>query len=793
MKPAVIASFQFWMLILALDLLLPACDRQSPAPAVTQTNASGPLSQSVAARVAQIEDAEALVNKTVWAKEMLAQECGHTFDDLWDALNAATNKLAVAVSFPVRRILLPQWQPPRALAHGIQFREPIETLSRTLLQTSFQTPSSTSSPPLSQSEWHELVDKLAAAGWRLVQTEFRHNRFDTDAPGQAHQSHFYLSAHLTNAALMERAILEGDMVVEWAPATGGQPPTVASMDASGVTLKTRRGEPPFQLVFTEAFSPIRNSKSIDPLIVYDLDGDGVPEIILAALNKVYRRRSDGTYQPEPLCKYPPGVVYSAVMGDFDNDGAVDFLCQKYEGLVLYKGSHAGTFDEPGRLVWPAPREMRYPMVLTCGDIDHDGDLDVFVAQYKLPYEGGQMPSPYFDANDGYPSYLLLNDGHGNFTDATVRAGLSGKAHRRSYGASFADLNGDGHLDLLVVSDFAGVDVYRNDGQGHFTDMTQRWLPETHLFGMAETVGDFNADGRLDFFVSGMPSPTADRLDHFCLWRPDAHEDPSMRSRMSHGNRLYIAKPSGGFEEISTAAGVARSGWSWGCVAADFDNDGFPDLFVANGMESRESVREYEGEFWLHDAYVGASEDDPAVDKYLQAKVTRVRGKHGSYGGYESSKLFLNQAGGTFLDVAYLFGVGLQRDGRNVMADDLDGDGRIDLVMTGYEPWPNLQQRIWVFKNTVAENGNWIGFRFREGGKGLSPIGVKVAVQTREHRAVQQLVTGDCYRSQRGNTVHFGLGTLDHVDTAEIQWPSGDRVLLRSPDINRYHLVQAPAR
>src|SRR2546427_8651179 len=118
------------------------------------------------------------------------------------------------------------------------------------------------------------------------------------------------------------------------------------------------------------------------------------------------------------------------------------------------------------------------MVLTCGDIDHDGDLDLFLGQYRVPTLGQALKPFYYDANDGYPAHLLLNDGHGNFTDAT-NGGFEAKRWRRTYSASFVDLNEDGDLDLLVVSDFAGMDLYRNNGHGQFTDVTREWIIEPH--------------------------------------------------------------------------------------------------------------------------------------------------------------------------------------------------------------------------------------------------------------------------------------------------------------------------
>ncbi|MHB8521248.1 MAG: CRTAC1 family protein [Limisphaerales bacterium] len=733
---------------------------------------SSRIGQELAARFARFEAGEKHVDETAWAREILAEHCGWTFESLWDSLNAATNKLELAASFPAGEIVLGKWGEPRALPHGIELRV-----------------SAGPGPAFSPGQWRNLVEESERAGWQLAQTEFRHNRFETDDAGQPRQSQFYFSAHLTNPARAERAILEGDLVVDWtARQSGKEVPPVKRIDASRLTIKTRRGEPAFRPILTETITPPEKSDYIDPLMLYDLDGDGLSEIILAAKNVVYRRHGGDRYEPDPLCRYPPGLITAAVIADFDGDGVADFLCAKSEGLFLFKGSAQGTFDEPGRLVWSASPHLINAMVLTCGDIDHDGDLDVFVGQYDVPTLGQILRPHYYDANDGHPAYLLLNDGHGNFTDATAAAGLEKKRWRRTYSASFVDLDGDGHLDLVVVSDFAGIDLYRNDGRGRFTDVTDQWVPESHAFGMGHALADFNGDGRLDLLMIGMPSPTVDRLEHLGLWRPDATEDRTMRSRMTFGNRLYLARPGGGFEQTGTA--IARSGWSWGCSAFDFDNDGFPDVYIANGMQSKQSVRDYEGEFWLHDIYVGDSVDDVTATTYFTTKSARTRGQGWSYGGYEKNRLYLNQAGKSFVEIGHLMGVALEPDSRNVVTDDLDGDGRVDLLVTTLEVWPEVKQTLRVYKNTLPDSGHWIGFRFREEA-GRSPVGVRVTVHYRGHSAVRQIVTGDSHRSQHANTLHFGLGEADRADNVEIQWPNGQAITLRQPSVDRYYAIRPP--
>ena len=144
-----------------------------------------------------LEIREEEADKTVWAKEMLAQRCGRTFESLWDAVNAATNKLSLLAAFPVNEILLGSWGAPHLLPHGIELRQPTGP-GRTL----------------SAGEWRLGVEKFAHEGWQLDNLEFRHVRFDTDNSGLPSQSHFYFAARLTNPATTERAVVDGDLVVD---------------------------------------------------------------------------------------------------------------------------------------------------------------------------------------------------------------------------------------------------------------------------------------------------------------------------------------------------------------------------------------------------------------------------------------------------------------------------------------------------------------------------------------------------------------------------------------------------
>ena len=502
-------------------------------------------SNTLASRVEALEDERKRLDETVWSDEVLAREHESTFTRLWDDLRAASDKFAILGEFSFGRLVLGEAGSGRSVDLGIRV-----------------TPYRGTDRQLTPEELREVLAGFERQGYRIVQTEWHHKAFEA---GGADPARSTVSAvlHVANDERQQRLVIKSDLAIQWStqrdPGGNWVPETIEVRQAE---LIERTGAVPFQAPMTLAPDPADPGTNIaNPVLLYDLDHDGLPEIVVAGRNRILWNDGQGRFREEQLCPQEPHVVNTAVIADLTGDARADFVFVDWRGrLQLLAGDDQGRFPGPPRRCWSGG--FKLPSVTTAGDIDGDGDLDLWIGQYKQPYLQGQMPTPYFDANDGNPAFLLENDGSGAFTDVTESAGLAKKRFRRTYGASLVDLDEDGAVDLLVTSDFSGIDIYRGDGKGRFRDVTDAMVRLRHNFGMSHTFGDYDGDGRLDFYLVGMSSTTARRLDLMGLGHGKDDEVRKMRGRMGYGNRMYLARD-GRFESAYFNDEVARSGWSWG--------------------------------------------------------------------------------------------------------------------------------------------------------------------------------------------------------------------------------------
>jgi len=747
------------------------------APAVPAT---GQTMQELRHRYQRLTRQRSEQDETVWSKERLAQAYEDTFVKLWDDLRLSGHKPSTFGAFEFESITMGNPAKPQALIEGVM---------RTSLNADPQA--------LDHDSWRILTDHVFDLGYRVKQSEWHHSTFDTDSEGRR-TSTFNITIDLTHPGRAQRLTVTGPIQIVWSDRlnTDGRhlPGTI---DATGLTLLSRSGTPMFE---HQVLGKVPFGVGHDDLLAHDLNADGLIDLVYPNSNEVFWNQGDGQFKRRPLCEYPVKVIAEAVLADFTGDGVSDYLVagtnyagsaapSRY-GLFLFERDAQGGFSQPASVaINPEQAPMVLPSGMAVGDIDGDGDLDVWASQYKPAYSQGNFPTPYYDANDGHPGHLLLNQGNGTFTNATEGSGLEEKRFRRAFRASFVDLDDDGDLDLLVVSDFAGADLFYNDGSGHFTDATARAMDVATNFGMGLALSDFNADGLLDFYVTGMASTTARRLAKMGLKHPDLEDYNDQRLVVAYGNRMYLNQSAGRFIEPAFRDQVARSGWSWGVVASDLNNDGYPDIYVCNGNKSGISAKDYCTRFWCHDIYSGSSQDDPAQYKVFIDELEEFSNDGLSWNGFEHNHLFLNQSGQGFTNAAFLMGVALEQDSRAAIAHDFDNDGRVDLVITTRNSFTGGKDYdVHLLRNRADTLGrHWVGVRLN-GKPGVSPLGAKVTLRYPGGVQTDSVVTGDSYSAQHAPVVHFGLGTADTIDSIEVRWPNGNVTALDNPAVDAYHDV-----
>ncbi|MGK0187639.1 MAG: hypothetical protein ACI9R3_003427 [Verrucomicrobiales bacterium] len=332
------------------------------------------------------------------------------------------------------------------------------------------------------------------------------------------------------------------------------------------------------------------------IAVADVNGDGLEDVYSCQTgglpNRLFLQQADGSARDGAAAA---GVDFldstrGALFADFDNDGDQDLALGLNGALMVLQN------DGKGRFV---PR-VRFPTLtnafsLAAADYDRDGLLDLYACRYYAEQEAGAelaVPVPYFDANNGGSNFLLRNEGMDKssgwltFSDATANAGLDVLNRRFSFAAVWDDFDNDGDPDLYVANDFGKNNLYLNAG-GTFSDATTRAGLEDSAFGMSAASGDFNRDGISDLYVGNMFSSAGNRVTQQAQFRSGRDEAfrPVFR-RLARGNSLFRARIEGDqllYDDVSEAAEVTLGRWSWGSIFMDVNNDGWEDVFVANGF------------------------------------------------------------------------------------------------------------------------------------------------------------------------------------------------------------------
>jgi Flp pilus assembly protein TadD len=521
--------------------------------------------------------------------------------------------------------------------------------------------------------------------------------------------------------------------------------------------------------------------------VGDIDGDGFDDLYVCQPgglpNRLYRNRGDGTFEDITEAS---GVglldnTACALFIDVDNDGRQDLVVVRASGPLLFLNQGGGKFRQQPDAFRFANAPQGTFTGAAAADYDRDGWLDIYFCLYVY-YQGTDQykyPVPYFAAENGPPNFLFRNNRDGTFRDVTKETGLDKNNTRYSFCCGWSDYNRDGWPDLYVVNDFGRKNLYRNNGDGTFTDVAAGAGVEDVGAGMSVAWFDFDNDGAQDLYAADMWTAAGERVAGQDIFKKDSPESiRALYRKHAMGNSLFRNAGTGLFQDVTEASGAGMGRWAWSSDAWDFDHDGYPDLYIANGMISgpiREDLNSY---FWRQ-VVANSPDEAKASHAYEQGwSVVNelIRADH-TWSGYERNVFYANNRDGTFSDVSGAIGLDFLEDGRAFALADFDHDGRQEIFLKNRNA-PQLR----VLLNVMEPLPPAIAVRLKGVKSNSDAIGAVVTVG-RQTRMVQ---AGSGFLSQHSKELSFGLGAQTGPITISIQWPSG--ATQRIEDIPANHRV-----
>jgi hypothetical protein len=504
------------------------------------------------------------------------------------------------------------------------------------------------------------------------------------------------------------------------------------------------------------------------LCLLDYDGDGWLDIYLVnggrtenfrrgepsgLLNALFRNQGDRTFRDVTAGAGVGGNGswgYGCSVVDYDNDGRPDIYVTNYGPNLLYHNLGGGRFEEVAAKAGVA--DTRWSAGSAWADYDLDGHPDLFVANY-LELDKKKLPEP---GSAGYGSMagntctyrgvevmcgprglpgagdsLYHNNGDGTFSEVGKAAGVNDPGASPGLGAVWCDLDDDGRPDLYVANDSTPNFLYRNRGDGRFEETGMLSGVAVGSFGqfqagMGVACADYNGDGRLDLYVTNFSEDV---------------------------NTLYRNEGGMNFSDVTFRAGLATPTIpfvGWGTFFFDFDNDGWLDLFVANGH-----------------VY-------PQMDKVP-----------GSIAYREHNQLFHNTGGDRFVELsAETLGLAAAVS-RGAAWGDLDNDGALDLVVARLDASPAV---LW---NETGSRGNFLTLTLAGSRSGRQALGARVRLRTGTRWQTREVISGDSYLSASDPRIQFGLGTHAQADEIEIRWPSGSKTIIRGIAAGQFLTVREP--
>jgi len=454
--------------------------------------------------------------------------------------------------------------------------------------------------------------------------------------------------------------------------------------------------------------------------VFDFDNDGWEDIFFTGgedADKLYRNLGNAGFEDVTVAAgisaFASIATFGVVTGDIDNDGFREILLtgMRNDPDVLLYNNGDGTFQQ---LTLPQTGQDYWSSAAAFADINLDGLLDIYITSYIS--EGGFIQDTAGAvvgfAHQCSANRLYMNNGNLTFSDATDMYALADTGC--ALAVAFSDFDNDRDADIVLANDFGewGVPngLFRNEyPQANFVDVSLPQNMNTPMYGMGVAIGDYDHDLDLDYYQTNLGINRLSRNDN------------------------------GTFTDVTSAAGVENDSLNglrttgWGCFFADIDNDGWQDLYVANGHISAA-------------AFIANVEFDP-------------------------NTLYLNNGNGTFTDVTTVAGVGTTQKSRGAANADLNKDGLLDILVNNVDDNDNPAQ-VSVYANITENTNNWLRLKLRGVQSNRDAFGSQVRIVVGAEAWIQEVNGGSSHASQNSSIVHIGLGQTEIVDSIVVIFPSG---------------------